>query len=132
VVAAGVGIPLLVRSRRRGAWDDELAAAEAEVAWFARVLVPELRQGDSAAHVRGGWAVAEPRVVAAEDQLTALEASAADEARRTRARTLRDAVRSAGDRLRGLGEADGVGALLELDQVAGTLETALAEPAPAG
>jgi hypothetical protein len=128
VVAAAVAVPLLLTARRRRAWDADLAAALEDVAWFSRVLVPELRQGQSAAHVRGGWAVAEPRVAAAEDRLTALEASAPDEARRTRARTVRDAVRAAGDRLRGLGDTDGVATLLELDQVGVTLEAALAEP----
>jgi len=128
VVAACVGVPLVVRARRHGAWDRDLAAAEAEVAWFSRVLVPELRQGATAEHARGGWTVAEARVVAVEDRLTALLASAPDDVRRVRARMLRDAVRSAGDRIRGLGSADGVATLLEFDQVAVTLEAALVHP----
>jgi len=128
VVAAGVAVPLVARARRRGAWDGDLAAAEGEVAWFSRVLLPELRQGGTAEHVRGGWTVAEARVVAVEDRLTTLQASAPDDVRRARARTLRDAVRSGGDRIRGLGKADRVATLLEFDQVAATLEAALAQP----
>ena len=53
----------------------DLAAAEDEVAWFARVLIPELRQSGSAEQVAGGWAVGSSRVSAVEDRLTALEAS---------------------------------------------------------
>lgn len=125
-VAACVAVPLLVRSRRRGAWNADLAAAEGEVAWFSRVLVPELRQGESTEHVRGGWTVAEARVAAVEDRLTALEASAPDDVGRTRARALRDAVRSARNRIRDVGEGDAVAPSREWDQVAATLEAALA------
>ena len=127
-VAACVAVPLLLRSRRRRAWTADLAAAEAEVAWFSRVLVPELRQGGSAEHVRGGWAVADGRVAAVEDSLTALEASAAGDAGRARARALRDAVRSARNRIRDLAVADAAAPSIEWDHVTATLEAALAEP----
>ena len=43
-LAVLVAVPLLVRARRRGAWRADLASAEEEVAWFARVLIPELRR----------------------------------------------------------------------------------------
>jgi hypothetical protein len=131
-VALCVAVPLLVRSRRRRAWNAELAAAAEEVSWFSRVLVPELRQGESSEHVRGGWTVAEDRVAAVEDRLTLLEASAPDDAGRTRARTLRDAVRSARNRIRDLGAADPVAPSREWDQVAAALEAALAGPVRTG
>jgi len=73
VIALAVGIPLLVRARRRSAWRDEFASAEGEVAWFARTLIPDLRRLSSPAEVVGGWNVAQSRVVAAEDRLTALQ-----------------------------------------------------------
>jgi hypothetical protein len=41
-LAVAVAAPLLVRARRRRAWRADLASAAEEVAWFARVLVPEL------------------------------------------------------------------------------------------
>lgn len=125
-----MAIPLLVRARRRGAWNTDLAAAEAEVAWFARVLIPELRQGETPDGVRGGWRVAESRVTAVEDSLTALEASAPDDASGARARTLRDAVRSASHSVRDL--ADAAAPSVEWDAVAATLEAALAEPGQTG
>src|SRR5207302_637813 len=99
LVLAGAAVPLIVRARRRRAWRAELAACEEEVAWLARVLLPQLRQAGAAEQVAGGWAVSEGRVSAVEDRLTALEASAPDEAGRARARTLRDAVRSSRERM---------------------------------
>ena len=47
IVAVAVAVPLLLRARRRRAWRADLAAAEGEVAWFARVLVPQLRLAES-------------------------------------------------------------------------------------
>lgn len=102
VVGAAVGIPLTVRARRRGAWRRELASAESEVAWFAHVLLPELRRVGSPEQLAGGWAVGEPRVVAAEDRLTGLESTAPDDPDRERARSLRDAVRQARGRVQQL------------------------------
>jgi hypothetical protein len=86
---------LVPRARRRSAWDTDLAAQEVEVTWFARELVPALQQAGSPDAVAGGWQVAAARVTRAEDQLTGLESTAPDDARRTRARSLRDAVRTA-------------------------------------
>jgi hypothetical protein len=53
------------------------------VAWFARVLVPELCQSGSLDQVEGGWTVGANRISAVEDRLTALEGSAPDDASRT-------------------------------------------------
>ena len=91
---AGLAGFLVVRSRRRAAWDAELTEAEAEVAWFGRVLLPQLQQTTTPDALAGGWHVSAARVSAAEDRLTGLEAAAPEEARAARARTLRDAVRA--------------------------------------
>ncbi len=91
---AGLAGFLVVRSRRRAAWDAELAEAEADVAWFGRVLLPQLQQTNTPDALAGGWQVSAARVSAAEDRLTGLEAAAPEEERAARARTLRDAVRS--------------------------------------
>ena len=100
LVAAAVGIPLWVRARKHRAWRTDLAEAEQEVEWFLRVLIPELQQAGSPAEVRGGWGVGEARVAAVEDRLTALAASAPEDAGRARAVELRDAVRQARERIR--------------------------------
>src|SRR4051794_22121870 len=92
VASAGVAAPLLIRANRRRAWRADLAAAEREVGWFDRVLLTELQQAGSALEVRGGWAVGQTRVAAVEDRLTALADSARDDAGRTRAVELRNAV----------------------------------------
>jgi hypothetical protein len=123
-------VPLVVRARRRRAWQEEYAAAVAEVEWFARVLVPELRQAGSVEQVRGGWAVGEGRTAAVEDQLTALEATARDEADRARARGLRDVVRASRERIEGVGAHGAAAPSLELERVAVDLEAALAAASP--
>jgi hypothetical protein len=131
VLAIVVAVPLIVRSRRRGAWRAELASAEDEMAWFARVLVAELRQMGSVAEVAGGWNVAASRVTAVEDRLTALEASAPDESARTRTRALRDAVRSARGHMQDLLESGSPDTISrDLDAIAAELETALASVDP--
>ena len=128
VVGAAVGIPLAVRARRRGAWRQELAAAESEVAWFARALLPELRRVGSPEQLAGGWAVGEPRVVAAEDRLTGLESTAPDDPDRERARSLRDAVRKARGRLQQLaGPGPHDTWALDVDAVMADLEGVLGE-----
>ena len=93
LLAAAVATPLLVRSHRRRVWRADFATAEQEVAWFARVLVPELGQSGSLDQVGGGWTVGVNRIFAIEDRLTVLEGSAPDDASRTATRILRDAVR---------------------------------------
>jgi hypothetical protein len=52
-LAVAVALPLLARARRYRAWGADLTAAEEEMAWFARVLVSELRQAGSADEVAG-------------------------------------------------------------------------------
>jgi hypothetical protein len=131
VLAAVVAVPLMVRGRRRRAWNEELAESVDEVAWFARVLVPELRQAGSVEQIRGGWAVGEGRVAAAEDRLTALEATAHDDADRTRVRGLRDVVRASRQRIVGLTTIGVAAPSLELERVAADLEAALAASSPA-
>ena len=98
----------------------------------SRVLVPELRLAESLDQAAGGWTVGSSRVSALEDRLTALEATAPDDAGRTRARTLRDAVRAARTRVHGLLTAGQVDTFQrDLDAVAAELERALETPQPA-
>jgi hypothetical protein len=47
LLAAAIATPLLVRAHRRRVWRADFGTAEQEVAWFARVLVPELGQSTS-------------------------------------------------------------------------------------
>ncbi|HEX6150630.1 hypothetical protein [Nocardioides sp.] len=131
VLALAVGVPLLVRARRRSAWQERLSAAEAEVAWFARGLVPELRRSSTVERLAGGWAVSSGRVVALEDLLTSLVATAPDDAERARATELRDAVRAGRTRVESLAVAADVSELaLDLDEVVAGLEAALRPAAP--
>lgn len=95
LAAAGAAALLVPRARKRTAWRADLAVAEGEVAWFARELLPRLQQARSLDEVAGGWQVAQGRVTAVEDRLTALETTAPDEPGTARARDLRDAVRTA-------------------------------------
>jgi hypothetical protein len=106
-----------------------VAGAEGEVVWFARVLVPALRLAESLDQAAGGWTVGSSQVAVLEDRLTALEATAPDDASRTRVLTLRDAVRTARSRLHGLLTAGHVDTLQrDLDAVAADLERALEVP----
>jgi hypothetical protein len=124
--AAATGTWLLVRARRRRSWLAGLEAATAEVEWFARELIPQLRASGSLGRVAGGWQVALPRVAAVEDQLTVLESSAHNQQDAARARQLRDAVRSATakmETLSGAGRHDEWA--LDLDDVGALLAAAL-------
>jgi hypothetical protein len=126
VVALAVAIPLLVRSRRRRAWQSRLAMAEGEVTWLARDLVPGLRRAGSREQAAGGWAVSSDRVRLLEDELTALEATSRGDRDRQRALTLRHARRAARTSLETMATADsGQHVSAELDRVALDLETAL-------
>lgn len=124
-VAATVGVWLLVRARRQRGWLARLQAGTAEVEWFARELIPQLRASGSVDRVAGGWQVAMPRVASAEDQLTVLESSARSQEDVARARQLRDAVRSREkmEALSGPGRHDEWA--LDLDDVAALLKAAL-------
>jgi hypothetical protein len=132
VLTAAIATPLVVRGRRRRAWDADLAAAVDEVAWFARVLVPELRQAATVEQVRGGWAVGEDRVAAVEDRLTALAATAHDDADRMRVQGLRDVVRASRQRIEDVSAPGVTDPSQELERVAVDLETALAAASAAG
>ena len=95
VVLTGLVAYLILRARRRSAWDAEAADAELEVGWLARELLPQLQQAGTTQALAGGWQVSSARAGALEDRLTGLQSSAPDEPRATRARDLRDAVRAA-------------------------------------
>lgn len=95
LVVAGLTVFLVPRARRRREWAADLAADEAEVAWFAGELLPRLQLAATADALEGGWDVAAARVTAVEDRLTGLESTASDDSGRVRARSLRDAVRTA-------------------------------------
>ncbi|WP_167880620.1 hypothetical protein [Nocardioides guangzhouensis] len=133
-VLTAVGVPVLVVGRRRRRWRADLAAAEAEVAWLARDLLPELRDTGTRDGAAGGWQVGGAgRVAAVEDRLTVLEASAPGDAERARATALRDAVRAARSRVE---QALSPGATAPvppvLDAVVADLEQALRVPATDG
>jgi hypothetical protein len=102
VLGCVVAVPLVVRARRRAAWRQRLERQQAEVEWFARDLLRELRAAGSHQEMAGGWAVSRARVTAAEDELTVLESTAPDEAGRDRAQSLREASRHARDRMQQL------------------------------
>jgi hypothetical protein len=95
VVLTGLVAYLILRARRRSAWDAEAADAELEVGWLARELLPQLQQAGTTQALAGGWQVSAARAGALEDRLTGLQSSAPDEPRASRARDLRDAVRAA-------------------------------------
>ena len=133
-LAVVLTVVLLVRRRRRRrAWGDQFTAAQGEVAWFARGLVPELGREPTVQQIMGGWRIEAGRVSSVEDRLTTLAASGPDDPASARARTLRDAVRAGRQRLDGMGlaaDAPDVHALLW--SVAELLEAALASVAPGG
>lgn len=94
VAALGTGLWLFLRARAaRQAWQAGLATALDGTRWFAGDLLPTLGLSETPDALRGGWTVAAPRVAQLEDQLSQLQAGARDEAGRTQATTLRDAVR---------------------------------------
>ena len=132
VLAAVAGtIAAVVHARRKHRWREELAATEGEVGWFARELLPDLRRSTSLDQVVGGWHIGSARVEAAEDRLTALEDTAPTDEDRTRARTLRDAVRLARQRLDSLTlVAPHDSWALDLDEMVADLEVALGPPGP--
>lgn len=117
---------LIVRSRRRSAWSKDLATATDEVQWFARDLLLQLQSVSSPEQVAGGWAVGAPRIVAVEDRLTALEATAPSESDRAQTVALRDAVRQAREEMeRGVAPGSPPPLPQELAAIAARLESAL-------
>ena len=131
LVVVALAITLLVRRRRREQWLTDLASARAEVEWFARSLIPDLRATGARERAAGGWTVSAGRILSTEDRLTALGGSAPDETARERAMILRDAVRGARERLDALGTFGTDDTLpTDLDAIAGELEAALATTSP--
>jgi hypothetical protein len=131
LAVAVVSTFLIRRNNRKQAWADKLSSSEADVAWFARELIPHLSQAPSVQQIAGGWRISSDRVIAAEDRLTSLEAAAIDDVGRGQARTLRDAVREARARLDALAVGgDMATALSQLQGAAGELEAALASVSP--
>jgi hypothetical protein len=130
LVAVAAAIPLVVGARRRRAWWAALSSCEEEVAWFARVLAPQLRQAPTTERAAGAWGVESGRVIAVEDKLTELRSSAPDEAGRARAGNLRDAVRQSRGRIESLfaAAADRDSLAAGLSEVAASLEAALRPP----
>ena len=115
-----------MRAHRQRVWTADFATAEQEVAWFARLLVPELGQSGSLDLVEGGWAVGANRVAAVEDRLTVLEASAPDDSSQTRTRALRDAVRASRGRVEELLQSGDPQAISPtMNEIAAQLEVAL-------
>lgn len=103
------------------------------MAWFARMLIPELRRAGSIDQVAGGWSVASGRVAALEDQLVALETTAPGDADRARARALRDAVRGSRVQVEELVRFGAPETLIrDLDAIAARLEAALQPVPPPG
>ena len=128
-VALAAAVFLVVRSRRRAAWDEDLTVAEGEVTWLARDLLPRLRATGTREAAAGAWAVSTERVQAVEDRLTWLEATAPTEPRRLRAEALRDAVRDAHVRGTALTQPGSpYGFAEEVDAVVATLEGVLRPP----
>ena len=125
ILGAAISIPLVVRTRRRNAWRQDLDEAAGELAWFARELLPGLRHAGSRDEVVGGWAVSQVRVAAAEDRLTVLESTAPDDAGRERARSLRDASREARGRMQQITGPGSDTWALDLDTIIADLETVL-------
>lgn len=133
LVAALLGLAgfLVVRGRRRSAWDDEVAAAQGDAEWFARELLPQLQQTRTPDALAGAWHVSAARVGAAEDRLTGLEASAPDDARRARSRALRDAVRGARAEVEDIVAArDAASMPVRLADATARLQSALNPPPP--
>jgi len=128
VLAAAIAGWLWLRRRnRQRAWQDRFEASKGEVAQVARELIPQLSQAPSAQQIAGGWSVSAHRVVAMEDRLTSLEATAVDDVGRAHAQTLRDSVRTSRSRLDALADVQDVTvARSELQAASTELEGALA------
>jgi hypothetical protein len=130
-LALAVGVPLLRRTRRRHDWADGLSAAESEVGWMARELMPGLADSGSLEASAGAWAISLERVDALETALAELERTAYDDAGRLRARFLLDAVRRARSRVDdGLRGGDRQAFTTALFDVVADLEAAAGAAAP--
>jgi hypothetical protein len=133
VIALAIAVPVLLRRRRMDRWLEDFERARAEIVWLARELIPQLRQIGSRELAAGGIEVSSARIIATEDQLTALIASAPDDVTLERSRILRDALRDARTRLDAVASSGTDETLAtDLDEVAGVLEAALATTGPTG
>jgi len=97
IAAAGLGVALAViavamRHHRRQAWSQRFAEARNEVRWVSQTLVPSLALEPSTAQMMQNWQPASARVMAAEDKLARLEATAPDPRHAANVRALRDAL----------------------------------------
>jgi hypothetical protein len=129
LVVGGLIAFLLLRHRRaRHSWEEQLSAALHDVGWFARDLIPQLRRTGSAAGVVAGWSVAAPRVAELEDELSRLVTTAPDEEHRTRAASVRDAVRDSRSKMVALAGEAGSDWEAGLDEVQAPLLAAIAPP----
>jgi len=133
VIALAIAVPVLLRRRRMDRWLEDFERARAEIVWLARELIPQLREIGSRQLAAGGIEVSSARIIATEDQLTALIASAPDDVTLERSRILRDALRDARTRLDAVASSGTDETLAtDLDEVAGVLEAALATTGPTG
>jgi hypothetical protein len=132
VLGGGALITLLVVRRRRAvhAWEGRLDAAEDEVGWFARDLIPQLRRTGSSTGVLAGWSVASARIASLRDELSALVASAPDEEHRARADSMRSAVGVSQQALAALTAESAAGWEAALDTAQTPLLSALVPPSP--
>jgi hypothetical protein len=97
------------------------------VSWLARTVIPQLAREPSTVQMAEGWRVSAARLAPVEDHLARLEASAPNPHSAARARTLREAMRSAAVRINALlATADLTAARPGLAGVRAELETALA------
>jgi hypothetical protein len=112
------------------AWEHRLDAAEGEVGWFARDLIPQLRRTGSTTGVLAGWSVASPRVASLRDELSGLVAAAPDEERRARADSLRSAVGASQQALAAVTTESAAGWEAALDSAQAPLLAALVPPSP--
>ncbi|WP_017932897.1 hypothetical protein [Nocardioides sp. Iso805N] len=96
VVAVALIVLLLARSRRRRAWDSDFRAAQAEVAWTARTVLPQVQAAGDPDRIASAWRALQPQIATLGDQLTVLGSSTRNHADAARARVLRDALRAAG------------------------------------
>lgn len=132
LAAAVIGALAVRRSGRKREWTEKFTAAKGEAGWFSRELIPQLGQAPTAQQIAGGWRMAADRVVALEDGLSTLEATARDDLSRSKARTMRDAVRTSRTRLAALDTTgDTASAQNLLFTAAADVEAALASVDPA-
>ncbi|MGX7680319.1 hypothetical protein ACSMXN_15610 [Jatrophihabitans sp. DSM 45814] len=131
LIGAGLIAFLLRHRSRQKAWREKFGAATTDAAWFSRTLIPQLERAPTTDQIIGGWRMESARIVAAEDRLTGLASATKDQTDASRALLLRDAIRSARDRLDNLdASTDALTAGALLQSAAADVETALASLNP--